>query len=162
MMSPKWILRHKLATSTIDELAQGEFHPVLKDSLVDPKDVKRVILCSGKVYYHLLEARMEREQNDVALVRIEQLYPFPDEHLESVLEPFKHVKDVVWCQEEPKNQGAWYSNQHRMHRVLERVNSAMYLRYAGRHASSAPACGYMSAHVDEMNKFINAALDTSV
>ena len=162
VMSPKWILRHKLATSTIEELATGKFEPVLSDKNVNSEEVKRVILCSGKVYYHLLEARIEREQTDVAIVRIEQLYPFPEEDLRAVLKPFEHVKDVIWCQEEPMNQGAWHSSQHRMHRVLDRVNPDLYLRYAGRPASSAPACGYMSTHLEEMHKFIDSALDTSV
>ena len=129
---------------------------------VDPKNVKRVVLCSGKVYYHLLEARDEKEQTDVALVRIEQLYPFPEEELRLTLKPFEHVTDVIWCQEEPMNQGAWYSSQHRMKRALDRVNSDAFLRYAGRAASSAPAAGYMSTHLEEQNKFVNAALDVTV
>lgn len=162
VMSPKWILRHKLATSSLEELANGTFEPVLTDTQVDPKGVKRVILCSGKVYYHLLEERVEREQTDVALVRIEQLYPFPEEDLREALKPFEHVADVVWCQEEPMNQGAWYSSQHRMRRTLQRINPDLFLRYAGRPASSAPAAGYMSTHLEEQKKFINAALDTSV
>lgn len=162
IMSPKWILRHKLATSTLEELAHGTFQNVIGDDQMDPADVKRVILCSGKVYYHLLEAREERGQKDVALVRVEQLYPFPEEDLRQALKPFEHVTDVIWCQEEPKNQGAWFSSQHRMKRVLDRVNSDAFLRYAGRAASSAPAAGYMSLHIEEQNKFINSALDVTV
>lgn len=162
VMSPKWILRHKLATSSLEELADGEFQTVIGDCSVEPKAVKRVILCSGKVYYHLLEARTEREQTDVALIRIEQLYPFPDEELKGVLKAFDHVTDVVWCQEEPMNQGAWFSSKHRMKRVLDRVNSDAFLRYAGRSSSSAPAAGYMSTHIEQQNKFINAALDITV
>jgi len=162
VMSPKWILRHKLATSSIEELAEGSFQPVIGDSSLEAEEVKRVVLCSGKVYYHLLEAREEREQTDVALVRIEQLYPFPEDDLRAALKPYEHVNDVVWVQEEPMNQGAWYSSQHRMRRVVERVNGSGYLRYAGRAASSAPAAGYMSAHLEEQKKFIDAALDVSV
>ncbi len=162
VMSPKWILRHKLATSTLEELAHGAFQNVIGETTVAPEQVKRVILCSGKVYYHLLEARDEREQTDVALVRIEQIYPFPEEELRLALKPFAHVTDVIWCQEEPKNQGAWFSSQHRMKRVLDRVNSDAFLRYAGRAASSSPAAGYMSLHIEEQNKFINSALDVTV
>lgn len=162
VMSPKWILRHKLATSTLEELAHGAFQNVIGETTLAPEQVKRVILCSGKVYYHLLEARDEREQTDVALVRIEQLYPFPEEELRLALKPFAHVTDVIWCQEEPKNQGAWFSSQHRMKRVLDRVNSDAFLRYAGRAASSSPAAGYMSLHIEEQNKFINSALDVTV
>ena len=162
VMSPKWILRHKLATSSIEELAKGRFEPVLADTSADPAKVKRVILSSGKVYYHLLEAKLESKQEDVALIRIEQLYPFPEEDLRKAMKPYENLTDVVWCQEEPMNQGAWYSSQDRMRRVLERVNPDLYLRYAGRPESSAPACGYMSMHLEEMHKFINSALDTSV
>lgn len=161
VMSPKWILRHKLATSSLEELAEGRFEPVIAEKALESSKVKRVILCSGKVYYHLLEARQEREQDDVALVRVEQLYPFPEEDLRVALEPFTDVTDVVWCQEEPMNQGAWHSSQHRMRRVVERINGSAYLRYAGRAASSAPAAGYMSTHLEEQHKFINAALDIS-
>lgn len=162
VMSPKWILRHKLATSSLEELANGQFQTVIGDPTVNPPDVKRVVLCSGKVYYHLFEAREERGQNDVALIRIEQLYPFPEESLRLALNPFEDVTDVIWCQEEPMNQGAWHSSQHRMRRVLDRVNVDMYLRYAGRPESSSPAAGYMSTHLDEQKKFVDAALDTSV
>ena len=162
VMSPKWILRHKLATSTLEELANSSFQPVLgEQELSEDSSVKRVVLCSGKVYYHLLEARQERNLDDVALVRIEQLYPFPEENLRVALEKYKHVTDFIWCQEEPLNQGAWYSSQHRMRRTIERVNEKAFLRYAGRAASSAPAAGYMSTHIEEQNKFVNAALDTS-
>ena len=161
VMSPKWILRHKLATSTLEELANGHFYPVIGDNSVKPEETKRVILCSGKVYYHLLEAREERAQKDVALVRIEQLYPFPEEDLRQALKPFEHITDIIWCQEEPMNQGAWYSSQHRMRRVLNRVNADAFLRYAGRSASSAPAAGYMSTHIEEQTKFIDKALDTT-
>lgn len=162
VMSPKWILRHKLATSSLEELANGKFDTVLSDVTVDPQDVKRVILCSGKVYYHLFEEREAKEQKDIALIRIEQLYPFPEEDLRVALKPFEHVTDVVWCQEEPMNQGAWYASQHRMRRVLNRINADLFLRFAGRAASSAPAAGYMSTHLDEQHKFVSAALDTSV
>lgn len=162
VMSPKWILRHKLATSTLEELANGSFQPVLgEQELSEDSSVKRVVLCSGKVYYHLLEARQERNLVDVALVRVEQLYPFPEENLRVALEKYKHVSDFIWCQEEPLNQGAWYSSQHRMRRTIERVNEQAFLRYAGRAASSAPAAGYMSTHIEEQNKFINIALDTN-
>ncbi len=158
IMSPKWILRHKLATSTLEELSQGSFLNVIPDSEVNPKKVKRLILCSGKVYYHLLEERMEREQTDVALVRIEQLYPFPDEELQKAMAPYKSLKDVVWCQEEPMNQGAWYHSQHHMRRVIAKHDSKLDLYYKGREASAAPAAGYMSVHLEEQKRFIDDAL----
>ncbi|HEY8385478.1 MAG TPA: 2-oxoglutarate dehydrogenase E1 component, partial [Porticoccaceae bacterium] len=111
VMSPKWILRHKLATSTLEELTEGSFKTVLPDTEVDPGRARRLILCSGKVYYHLYEERAAREIDDIAIVRIEQLYPFDDAGLAAVIAPYRKLKDVVWCQEEPINQGVWYSSQ---------------------------------------------------
>lgn len=158
VMSPKWILRHKLAVSRLEELAEGRFQTVLNDDLVNPDDVTRIILCSGKVYYHLLEARMEREQNNVALIRLEQLYPFPEEELERALRRYTKVKEIVWCQEEPMNQGAWYSSQHHMRRVINEYDPSLYLVYAGREPAAAPAAGYMSTHLEEQQKFVDEAL----
>ena len=160
IMSPKWILRHPLATSSLEDLANGEFQNVIADPGVDAKKVTRLILCSGKVYYHLLEARMERNIDHIALVRVEQLYPFPDEELMEVLKPYTNLTDAVWCQEEPMNQGAWYSSQHHMRHVLQAVNPALHLRYVGRESSAAPACGYMSTHLEEQKQFIDEALNT--
>ena len=158
IMSPKWILRHKLATSSLEELANGEFQTVIADKSIDPAKATRVILCSGKVYYHLLEEREARGIDNIALVRIEQLYPFPDTELEEALKPYVNMEDAVWCQEEPINQGAWYSSQHHMRHVLQRINPELHLRYVGRAASAAPACGYMSVHVEEQKQFIDEAL----
>mgnify|MGYP000332945114 FL=1 len=117
-----------------------------------------MILCSGKVYYHLYEARQEKKITNVALVRIEQLYPFPDNDLMEALQEYKKLKDVVWCQEEPINQGAWYSSQHHMRNIINKFNKNLTLSYAGSEASAAPACGYMSLHLEEQRKFINEAL----
>ncbi|WP_461484139.1 2-oxoglutarate dehydrogenase E1 component [Porticoccus sp.] len=158
VMSPKWILRHKLATSSLEDLANGEFQTVIGDSEIDPKKARRLILCSGKVYYHLLEERESRGIDDIAMVRIEQLYPFPDEILLSVLQQYTALEEVVWCQEEPINQGAWYSSQHHMRAVIDNYQPSLPLRYVGRAASAAPAAGYMSAHLEEQAKFVNEAL----
>ncbi len=158
IMSPKWILRHPLATSTLEDLAEGKFHNVIGDTSLKASAVKRVVLCSGKVYYHLLEERTKREQTDVALVRLEQLYPFPEEELKAALAPFKQVKDVVWCQEEPMNQGAWYSSQHHMQRTITEVKPKALLTYVGRKPSAAPAAGYASVHLEEQKQFIDEAL----
>jgi 2-oxoglutarate dehydrogenase E1 component len=158
IMSPKWILRHKLATSSLDELASGRFHNVIADESVDPAKVKRLVICSGKVYYHLLEARMEREQQDVALVRIEQLYPFPDEEFVDAISAFSQLGSVAWCQEEPMNQGAWYHSSHHLRRLLAEQHPKLELEYVGRTASAAPAAGYMSTHLEEQNAFIHEAL----
>ena len=158
VMSPKWILRHKLATSTLEDLADGTFHNVLTDDQVKPEAVKKIVLCSGKVYYHLLEARMESGQQDVAFIRLEQLYPFPKAELLEALSAFKQVESIVWCQEEPRNQGAWFQIKHRLENALEESHLDIDIGYVGRISSAAPACGYMSVHLDEQKRFISEAL----
>jgi len=158
VMSPKWILRHPLATSSLEELAEGGFQNVIGEKDIEPAKAKRVVLCSGKVYYHLLEERIKLEQDNVALIRLEQLYPFPEEELKAALAPYANVKDVMWCQEEPMNQGAWYSSQHHMRRVVYDLNPELFLGYVGRDPSAAPAAGYASVHLEEQKRFINEAL----
>ncbi len=157
-LTPKSLLRHKLAISTLEDLAQGSFQPVLPeiDSL-DPKKVERLILCSGKVYYDLLEKRRAEGREDIAIVRIEQLYPFPEEELAEVMAAYKNLKHVVWCQEEPMNQGAWYCSQHHMRRVITAHKKTLGLEYAGRAASAAPACGYASMHAEQQEKLLQDA-----
>jgi 2-oxoglutarate dehydrogenase E1 component len=158
VMSPKSLLRHKSCKSTLDELAKGYFKVVLPDELIEkPKDVTRAIMCSGKVYYDLLDYREHHEITDTALVRIEQLYPFPEQELDEVLRQYPKLKNVVWCQEEPMNQGAWYCSQHHMRHVLHRIEPSLYLHYAGREGSAAPAAGYMSRHIDEQKKLVEDA-----
>ena len=157
IMSPKWILRHKLATSSLEDLANGEFHNVIDDNLEHEK-VCRVVLCSGKVYYHLLEERLERGIEDIAVIRLEQLYPFPDAELEEILRPYSNIEDIIWCQEEPMNQGAWYSSQHHMRHVIQRLKPELHLSFVGRESSAAPASGYMSVHLEEQKQFIDQAL----
>ncbi|MCT8343497.1 MULTISPECIES: 2-oxoglutarate dehydrogenase E1 component [Photorhabdus] len=157
VMSPKSLLRHPLAVSSLDELANGKFQTVIGEiDEFDPKGVKRVVLCSGKVYYDLLEQRRKNEQTDVAIVRIEQLYPFPHQDVQSTLEQYAHVHDFVWCQEEPLNQGAWYCSQHNFREVIPFGAS---LRYAGRPASASPAVGYMSVHQQQQQELVNDALN---
>ena len=114
-LTPKSLLRHKLATSTLEELTQGSFQTVIPEiDPIDPAKVERVIMCSGKVYYDLLDKRRAEGRDDIAIVRIEQLYPFPEEDLAEALAPYQNVKHIIWCQEEPMNQGAWYCSQHHM------------------------------------------------
>ncbi|WP_108125343.1 2-oxoglutarate dehydrogenase E1 component [Saccharospirillum mangrovi] len=160
VMSPKSLLRHKDAVSSLEELAEGSFQTVIDETNadIDPKQVERVVFCSGKVYYDLIEKRQKEEVKNVAIVRIEQLYPFPEERLYEVLSGYKNLKDVIWCQEEPMNQGAWYSSQHHMRKVLQKVNSSLYLNYAGRDASASPAAGYMALHLEQLEKFLNEAI----
>ncbi|OCQ51780.1 2-oxoglutarate dehydrogenase E1 component [Photorhabdus australis subsp. thailandensis] len=157
VMSPKSLLRHPLAVSSLDELANGKFQTVIGEvDELDAKEVKRVVLCSGKVYYDLLEQRRKNEQTDVAIVRVEQLYPFPHQDVQSALEQYAHVHDFVWCQEEPLNQGAWYCSQHNFREVIPFGAS---LRYAGRPASASPAVGYMSVHQQQQQELVNDALN---
>ena len=157
VMSPKSLLRHPLAVSTLDELANGTFQNAIAEvDELDNKLVDRVILCSGKVYYELLAKRRENELNNVAIVRIEQLYPFPAKELGNILADYAHVTDYVWCQEEPQNQGAWYSSQHHFNFAIP-VGATLI--YAGRDASASTAVGYMSLHLTQQKSLINAALN---
>lgn len=157
VMSPKSLLRHPLAVSSLEELAEGHFEAVIGEADdLNPADVKRVVLCSGKVYYDLLEQRRKNNQTDVAIIRIEQLYPFPHEDIHAILAPFSHVKDFVWCQEEPLNQGAWYCCQHNFR---DAVPAGAALRYAGRPASASPAVGYTSVHQQQQQELVNDALN---
>ena len=158
VLTPKSLLRHPLAISTLEELAEGSFQTVIGE--IDPieaKKVERVVLCSGKVYYDLLAKRRAEGREDIAIVRIEQLYPFPEEDLTEALAPYKNLKHIVWCQEEPMNQGAWYCSQHHMRRVATAHKKDLFLQYAGRDASAAPACGYASMHAEQQEKLLQDA-----
>ncbi|MCK5818235.1 MAG: 2-oxoglutarate dehydrogenase E1 component [Psychromonas sp.] len=157
VMSPKSLLRHPLAVSSLDELAHGTFKNVIGEiDEHDNKLIDRVVLCSGKVYYDLLAKRRECELNNVLIIRIEQLYPFPLEELRAILSDYLHVTDYVWCQEEPQNQGAWYSSQHNFNFLIP---EGVTIKYAGREASASPAVGYMSLHLTQQKSLINAALN---
>lgn len=157
-LTPKSLLRHKLAVSSLEDLANGAFQPVIGEiDQLDNSKVKRIVLCSGKVYYDLLEKRRAEERNDTAIVRIEQLYPFPEEELAAELAKYPNVTDIVWCQEEPMNQGAWYCSQHHMRRVIKGYKSALELQYAGRDSSASPACGYASMHAEQQHKLLDDA-----
>ncbi|MCT8554450.1 2-oxoglutarate dehydrogenase E1 component [Glaesserella parasuis] len=155
-ISPKSLLRHPLAVSTLDELINGEFKTVIGElDNLDPAQVTRVVLCSGKVYYDLLEERRQRGQSDVAIIRIEQLYPYPHEDVKKALIPYAHVTDYVWCQEEPLNQGAWYCSKHNFEASIPENAT---LKYAGRPASASPAVGYMSLHTKQQTQLVDEAL----
>jgi 2-oxoglutarate dehydrogenase E1 component len=155
LMTPKSLLRHKLAVSTLQELSSGGWQSIISDGEVDIKNVKRVVLCSGKVYYDLLEQRRAQKREDIALIRIEQLYPFPDIELIAELKRYSKVKDIVWCQEESKNQGAWYCIQHHLVSCLAKTQT---LRYVGRPASAAPAVGSPLVHAEEQQTLVKEAL----
>jgi 2-oxoglutarate dehydrogenase E1 component len=159
VMSPKSLLRHKEAVSSLEDLANGRFHNILDETdELDGAKVERLIVCSGKVYYDLRAARRERGLENIAILRLEQLYPFPEAELLQVLSAYPNIVDAIWCQEEPMNQGAWYASQHHMRRVIARHKVDVYLRYVGREASAAPAAGYMALHIEQQEKFIDEAL----
>ncbi|MBU6420194.1 MAG: 2-oxoglutarate dehydrogenase E1 component [Proteobacteria bacterium] len=161
LMTPKSLLRHKLAVSPLSDFAEGTcFKFVLPetDALVAPEQVKRVVLCSGKVYYDLLAERRERGIKDVAIIRVEQLYPFPTKALKAAIEGYKNA-EVVWCQEEPENSGAWTFVDRRIEAVLTCLdNAAKRPRYVGRVAMASPAPGLAKAHTAEQAALVNEAL----
>jgi len=158
VLTPKSLLRHKLAISTLEDLAHGSFQTVINElDPIDAQQVKRLVLCSGKVYYDLLEKRRSENRQDIAIVRLEQLYPFPEDDLAEVLAGYPNLERVVWCQEEPMNQGAWYCSQHHMRRAVSGYKQGLGLEYAGRDASAAPACGYASMHAEQQEKLLNDA-----
>jgi len=156
VMTPKSLLRNPEATSSLDDLSQGELQLIIPDT--DQKDAKKmdsVIFCCGKVYYELRAHMREAKMNNVAIVRVEQLYPFPEAKMKELLKSYAHVKDFVWCQEEPENQGAWNFIQPFLNSLLGKDQK---LRYAGRPASASPAAGYHSVHEKEQEKLITQAL----
>lgn len=156
VMSPKSLLRHKLAVSTLEDLTDGQFYPIIGEQ--DPIKhslVTRLVLCSGKIYYDLLEVRRQDELKHVAIIRIEQLYPFPDELFRKELKKYNHLETIVWCQEEPKNQGAWYQSKHHF---FNNIKKTINITYAGRPASAAPAVGSFKTHIKEQRAVVHAAL----
>ncbi len=162
-MSPKSLLRHKLAVSTMDMFTgESTFHRILwddsREKLAKGKDMKRVVLCSGKVYYDLFEEREKRGIKDVTILRLEQLYPFPDKALAKELAAYPNA-DVVWCQEEPRNQGSWWYINERIENVLLEIkHKAGRAQYAGRPDAAAPATGLMKRHQQEQAELIDDAL----
>ncbi|MGN6741239.1 2-oxoglutarate dehydrogenase E1 component [Dyella sp.] len=156
VMTPKSLLRHKLAVSSLDELANGSFQLVIGEHRELPaKKVKRVVLCAGKVYYDLLEESEKRGQTDVAIVRVEQLYPFPRPQVTAELEKYASAKEVIWCQEEPMNQGAWFQIRHHLQACIGAKHT---LSYAGRARSAAPAAGHLNEHNAEQAALVEQAL----
>lgn len=156
VMTPKSLLRSKLAVSSLKELSEGEFQVVIPEvDEIAPLDVTRIILCSGKVYYDLLIERREQKAKHIAIIRVEQLYPFPHDMLQAQLKPYKNAKDIVWCQEEPENQGAWYTTRHRLEACLTK---GQRLHYTGRHAAASPAAGYMRLHEKQQTELVKQAI----
>ena len=156
VMTPKSLLRHRLAVNTLEDLTEGHFQEVIPEiDGLDVNQVTRVVACSGKVFYDLLEARRERNLGHVAIIRIEQLYPFPQQLYNQTLDQYPNLQSLVWCQEEPKNQGAWYNSLHHLERGLK---PHLQVEYAGRAPSASPAVGYHSVHVEQQQQLVNEAL----
>ncbi len=158
IMTPKSLLRTRASFTPREELIEGSFQRLIGDDSAKPKAVRRVMLCSGKVYYELLERRREQAATNVAIIRLEQLYPFPEADLAKAIAPFSQAKEVVWCQEEPMNQGAWYASQHHMRRVILDHKDGLYLAYAGRPPFAAPAGGYAGTHNERQSQLVEDAL----
>jgi 2-oxoglutarate dehydrogenase E1 component len=158
VISPKSLLRNPNATSSINELTDGSFQCVIDGDTKKKSNVKKIILCSGKVFYDLQNKKIQDKKEYIAIVRIEQLYPFPYDDLEECLKKYKNVEEIVWCQEEPANQGAWFSHRHRLQRVLDRLNSGKEIFMVSRPPAAAPAVGMMKLHLEQQNNLIEEAL----
>ncbi|WER47167.1 2-oxoglutarate dehydrogenase E1 component [Cupriavidus sp. WKF15] len=155
IMTPKSLLRNKDAVSPLSDLAKGHFETVIADQEeLNASKVKRVIMCSGKVYYDLVNTRKEREANDAAIIRLEQLYPFPHKAVAAELKKYPNATEIVWCQDEPQNQGAWFFVQHY---IMENMTEGQKLGYAGRPASASPAVGYYAKHNEQQKALLDAA-----
>ena len=157
IISPKSLLRNPQAVSSINNLTEGSFEYVIDDFHPNPELVEKIIMCSGKVYYDLESKRKELGITNIALLRIEQLYPFPYNTLEKVIRPYENARQFVWCQEEPSNQGAWFSHRHRLQIVLDRINAAE-IQLVSRKASAAPAVGLNKLHNQQQEALVIEAL----
>ena len=155
VMTPKGLLRLKEASSTLAELTDGSFRPVLADPAVSPPRVRRLVLCSGKVYYDLAAHELRGPADWVAIGRLEQLYPFPVDAAAELVRSFPHLEELVWAQEEPQNMGAWRAIRHRLEEALPQ---GVALRYAGRPWRASPSEGYPTAHLREQDRILREAL----
>jgi len=157
VITPKSLLRHKDATSALEDLATGTYRTIIGEvDKFDAKKVKRIIMCSGKIYYELLAERRAKEIKDAVIIRIEQLYPFPEEAFDAAINQYPNAKEVVWCQEEPRNQGSWYWFASRQHLAkCLREDQELYL--IARPASAALAVGYSAKHKAQQKAVIEGA-----
>ncbi len=154
ILTPKSLLRNKDAVSALLDLSLGNFQNIISDNSVKPEKVQRLIACSGKVYYDLVNRRLENTQENVAIIRIEQLYPFPFDEFKGVLDNYPELKEIVWCQDEPKNQGYWRYIQHY---IMNAMSAGQQFGYAGRLASASTACGYSATHAKQQIALLDQA-----
>ncbi|HYZ20512.1 MAG TPA: 2-oxoglutarate dehydrogenase E1 component, partial [Rhodopila sp.] len=161
VFEPKSLLRHKLAVSPLSDFAEGtRFRYVIPeiDEIGPPEEIRRVVLCSGKVYYDLLAERRSHNMKDVAIIRLEQYYPFPENTLMRILAPYVNA-DFVWCQEEPENMGAWNFVDRRIEKVLARLDTKVNRPiYVGREAAASPATGLARTHMAEQSRVVSTVL----
>ncbi len=157
IMTPKSLLRHKLAVNSISDMTDKGFQVIIPEfDEIDNNSVDRIVFCSGKVYYDLLEERRNKKQGNVAIIRIEELYPFPKERFAEEVLKYPNAKEIVWTQEEHKNQGAW---TYVFFKLTEHNPTSLPIKYIGRDESSSPAVGYASIHKKQQEKLINETLD---
>jgi len=158
VMTPKSLLRHELSVSSLAELSHNSFANVIDEiDQIEPAQTRRVVFCSGKIYFELLQARRAAALADVAIVRLEQLYPFPVEEYQAVLARYENATELVWCQEEPQNQGAWFQIRHR----LQDLAQSRTVYYAGRAAAAAPATGLSKLHESQQRRLVETALNAT-
>ena len=156
VMSPKSLLRHKLAVSTLEDLSTGQFQLIIGEiDQLNVKKVTRLVFCTGKVYYDLLEKRRVDGIINTAIVRLEQIYPFPLKAFKEEIAKYPNLKEFIWCQEEPKNQGAWYNSSHHF---IDTLPPSIKVTYAGREPSASPAVGNFHVHIEQQNAVVHAAL----
>jgi 2-oxoglutarate dehydrogenase E1 component len=161
VMSPKSLLRHKLSVSSLDEFETGPFRVVIDEiDQIDKDKVRRILVCSGKVYFDLLEARRENEIGDCAIIRLEQLYPFPKDEMLAVIGGYPNAEELIWVQEEPRNQGAWSTLLSTRH-LGGCFDTSKPLTCIARPYSASPAVGYASLHREQQQKVVNEALELS-
>jgi len=157
IFTPKSLLRHKESVSPLGEFAASKFNPVNWEFNEDikPEKTKRVVFCSGKVFFDLIGKRRELARDDVVIIRVAQLYPFPHDAFQATIDRYAAAKEVLWCQEEPGNQGAWHRIQHYL---VRHMRADQQLSYAGRKSSASPAVGYQQLHVEQQKELVDAAL----
>jgi 2-oxoglutarate dehydrogenase E1 component len=156
VLSPKSLLRNKDAGSPLEALTKGGFHTVIgeTDKTIDTKKASRVLACSGKIYYELVNARKARKSSHVGIIRVEQAYPFPHRAFAAEMKKFPEATEVIWVQDEPQNQGFWFQIQHN---ILENMLPGQKLAYAGRPASASPAVGYLEKHTAQLKDLLDTA-----
>jgi len=156
VLSPKSLLRHERAVSTLASYSEGEFQKVIPEiDDIDDSQVKRLILCSGKIYYKLYETREASYDHGTAIVRVEQLYPFPKQDLNDIHARYPALENVVWCQDEPRNQGMFREFKSRLNEIFR----PLQVQYSGRKSSASPAAGYMALHVQQENQLVKDAFE---